>query len=212
MRAVKAMSCMPAWHAAAMRTHALGASARRASRPGMRWRSFRRDRRLSATLMRGVTLTECLIALVVLSIGLMGMARLMVEGLRAGHLALLRTQAVNLVSDMAERIRANPSAGAAYACASYGGGPSTRACAPTDSATGANCSMADLAEDDLARWQGAARALLPLTPSECAADVVYAVAGGRDEPARFQISVSWTERGERLPSTYQSDLLLVSSP
>jgi type IV pilus assembly protein PilV len=179
---------------------------------GVRGGACLRGRRSLAQVMQGVTLIECLIALVVLSIGMIGMARLMIEGLRAGHLALLRTQAVNLVSDMAERIRANPAGGAAYECASYVGGPSRRGCAPTDSTVGSNCMMADLAEDDLARWQGAARTLLPLTPSACAADVVYTAASTRDEPSRFQITVSWMERGEPLPGMYRSDLLLVPPP
>jgi len=164
------------------------------------------------TLMRGISLIECLIALVVLSLGLIGMARLMIEGLRVGHGALLRTQAVNLVSDMAERIRANPTGGAAYECASYGGGPSGHACAPTDSMLSTSCTNTELAEDDLARWQGTARVLLPLAPDTCAADVIYTSATAPDEPSRFRISVSWNERGEPQPSTYRSDLLLVSPP
>ena len=103
----------------------------------------------------GMSLIECLVALLVLTIGLMGMASLMLQGLRSGYLALIRTQAVNLVSDMGERIRANPGAAGAYDCATYTGGPSEQGCAPTDSASGTNCSSAQLAQDDLARWQGA---------------------------------------------------------
>ena len=159
---------------------------------------------------RGMTLIECLIALVVLSIGLIGVARLMLEGLRNGHGALLRTQAVNLVTDMAERIRANPSARGAYQCAGYVGGPSSHHCAPTDSAAGTNCSAAELAEDDLARWLAAASASLPLASGTCAANVEYIAPNGPDEPERFQISVSWLEHAEPSPVTYRSDLLVVS--
>jgi type IV pilus assembly protein PilV len=161
---------------------------------------------------RGLTLIECLIALVVLAIGLLGMAGLMVQGLRNGHDALLRTQAVNLVTDMAERIRANPAAADAYDCMSYAAGPATRNCAPTISGTGTNCTTIDLAEDDLARWQYAASALLPLAPDSCAANVEYAGPGASSEPARFRVSVAWLERGEPAPVTYRSDLLLVPSP
>lgn len=161
---------------------------------------------------RGVSLIECLIALVVLAIGLLGMASLMVQGLRDGHGALLRTQAVNLVTDMAERIRANPAAGVAYDCSSYPSGPAPHNCAPTDAAVGTNCTATDLAEDDLARWQLAASSLLPLVPSTCAANVEYAVPGASDEPARFRVSVAWLDRSEQAPVTYRSDLLLVSSP
>jgi prepilin-type N-terminal cleavage/methylation domain-containing protein len=58
--------------------------------------------------MRGMSLIEVLVALVILSVGLLGIAQLLIHGMRTSHAALLRTQAVNLVADMAERIRANP--------------------------------------------------------------------------------------------------------
>jgi hypothetical protein len=49
--------------------------------------------------------------MVVLSIGMLGIAALYVESLRSGTSALLRSQAVAFASDMADRIRANPTAG-----------------------------------------------------------------------------------------------------
>ena len=64
---------------------------------------------------RGFSLVEVLVALIVLSVGMLGIASLYVDSLRAGRTALLRTQAVFLATDMADRIRANPTAGAAYA-------------------------------------------------------------------------------------------------
>jgi type IV pilus assembly protein PilV len=140
------------------------------------------------------------------------MAGLIVQGLRDGHGALLRTQAVNLVTDMAERIRANPAAAAAYECATYASGPATRNCAPTDSAAGTNCTSTDLAEDDLARWQQAASRLLPLAAGACVANVEYFAPSSSADPARFRVSVAWLERGEPAPVTYRSDLLLVPSP
>jgi type IV pilus assembly protein PilV len=159
-----------------------------------------------------LTLIECLVALVVLAIGLLGMAGLMIQGLRNGHDALLRTQAVNLVTDMAERIRANPAGAGAYDCTTYASGPSTRNCAPTVSAAGANCTTTDLAEDDLARWQQATSTLLPIAPGACAANVEYTLPASSDETARFRVSVAWLERGEPAPVTYRSDLLLVPAP
>jgi hypothetical protein len=113
---------------------------------------------------------------------------------------------------MAERIRANPAGADAYDCTSYAAGPRTRNCAPTSSATSTNCTTTDLAEDDLARWQFAASALLPLASGSCAANVEYAAARASNEPARFRVSVAWLERGESAPVTYRSDLLLVPSP
>ena len=60
-----------------------------------------------ATADKGFTLVEVLVALVVMSVGMLGIAALYLEGLRAGRTALYRTTAVNLAADMADRIRAN---------------------------------------------------------------------------------------------------------
>lgn len=58
--------------------------------------------------MRGFTLLEVLIALVVLSIGLLGIAALQGIGLRSSQGAYLTSQAGLLAYDIADRIRANP--------------------------------------------------------------------------------------------------------
>lgn len=63
---------------------------------------------------RGFTLLEVLIALVVLSIGLLSLAGLQATGLRNNHSAYLRSQATLLAYDAIDRIRANRSAAASY--------------------------------------------------------------------------------------------------
>jgi type IV pilus assembly protein PilV len=55
---------------------------------------------------RGFSLLEVLIALLVLSIGLLGLAALQAAGLRSSHGAYLSSQATLLAYDMADRIRA----------------------------------------------------------------------------------------------------------
>lgn len=58
-------------------------------------------------LAQGFTLLEVLIAIVVLSIGLMGLAGIQAVGVRNTHSANLRTLAVQQAYDMADRMRAN---------------------------------------------------------------------------------------------------------
>jgi type IV pilus assembly protein PilV len=59
-------------------------------------------------LQCGFTLLEVMIALVIFSIGLLGLAGLQAGGLRSNTQAQLRTIATIQAYDMAERIRANP--------------------------------------------------------------------------------------------------------
>jgi type IV pilus assembly protein PilV len=56
---------------------------------------------------RGFTLVESLVALVVLSIGLLGIASLQLSSLRWNHGASLRSQATLLAYDILDRMRAN---------------------------------------------------------------------------------------------------------
>jgi len=55
----------------------------------------------------GFTLLEVLIALLVLAIGLLGLAALQTTGLRANQMASMRTLATQLAYDMTDRMRAN---------------------------------------------------------------------------------------------------------
>jgi type IV pilus assembly protein PilV len=65
--------------------------------------------------VQGFTLFEVLIALVVLSVGLLGLASLQTNTLKFNQGAYLRTQATNLAYDMADRMRANRAAAIANA-------------------------------------------------------------------------------------------------
>lgn len=55
-------------------------------------------------------MVEVLVTMLVLSIGLLGMAALQLNGLRSVNSASYRTQATLLLSDIAERVRSNPTA------------------------------------------------------------------------------------------------------
>ena len=60
----------------------------------------------------GVTLTETLVAILVMSTAALGLAGLQAENLRANREAYARTVAVQRAADMLDRIRANPAVGA----------------------------------------------------------------------------------------------------
>jgi type IV pilus assembly protein PilV len=60
-----------------------------------------------AARIRGFTLIEVLVSLVILSIGLLGMAKLMLVSSRANDSAYLRSQATTLAYEMLDNMRAN---------------------------------------------------------------------------------------------------------
>jgi len=170
----------------------------------------------------GMSLIEVLVALVVLSVGMLGIAVMFVQSVRSSRTAILRTQAVNLVSDMADRIRANANAQEAYDTDNYGGGPQFQSCAPDpDGLISINCNPAQLAEDDLARWQRSVRegrtALPELKEGPAEAEVHYIAPAAEGQPERYRIRVAWREPNESRNAaanseqlySYQSDVVLL---
>jgi type IV pilus assembly protein PilV len=138
----------------------------------------------------GFSIVEVLVALIVLSVGMLGIASLYVDSLRAGRTALLRTQAVFLATDMADRIRANPTAGAAYA---LGGADNGCVAGAADSV---NCTPAQMAAQDIFLWQNQITQLLP---AGAAGNIVH-VPGTL--PDTYTISVTWPEAGQPGDAAY----------
>ncbi|NND37812.1 MAG: type IV pilus modification protein PilV [Gammaproteobacteria bacterium] len=140
--------------------------------------SSRRHRRAN-----GFTLVEVLVALVVMTVGMLGVAVLYVEGLRMNRTSILRTLAVGLTSDMADRIRANSEVPASYA----GAGPGNNNNCVNGIAT---CTAAQQAEDDWFWWWNDVTTHLP-AGVEANINVV-----GVGNLNRYEISLSWAEPGQ----------------
>ena len=135
----------------------------------------------------GFSLVEVLIALIVMSVGMLGIAGLYVHSMQAGRTSLFRHHAVNLAGDVADRIRANPSAGAAYA----GAGSDAGNCV----GGGSNCAPEQMAAYDIHLWDIQADTTLP----EGSVEVTY-TAG---TPANYQVTIRWQEAGlEADPPSY----------
>lgn len=135
---------------------------------------------------RGFTLVELLVALAVLSIGMLGVAKLFVVTLQGNASATSRLYAVNLATDLADRIRANRTAGAAYA-----GAGADNNC--VGGAVGAvTCTPAQMAATDLFLWQQQVAATWPAGAST--ATVAFA-AGLPNTPNTYTITINWQEQG-----------------
>lgn len=132
----------------------------------------------------GFSLLEAMVALVVLSVGMLGIAALHGQSLTTTRSAQLRTQAVNLAGDMADRIRVNRLGGAAYA-----GAAENNECDPQSSGGGTgDCTPAQMAAHDLFVWQTQLARLLPNGEGSVEYDDT--------DPPTYTIRVSWIEPSE----------------
>jgi len=98
----------------------------------------------------GFTLIEVLIAVIVLAIGLLGLASLQSQSLQFNFSAYQRSQANILAYDIIDRVRANRTASMAgsYNLALGAGPVSATDCQNA----GANCTAGDMANFDLTQW------------------------------------------------------------
>ena len=110
---------------------------------------------------QGFTLLEMLIAVVVLSIGLLGLAGLQATSLRLNQEALMRSQEAHLAYDMIDRMRSNmPGVNAGnYDLPTLPTATDTDCTSYTGTATG--CTVAAMSAQDYFEWNAVLTAALP---------------------------------------------------
>ena len=145
----------------------------------------------------GFSLVEVLITLVIMSVGMLGIAGLYVQTMQAGRTSMFRHHAVTLAGDVADRIRANPLAGNAYNHAATATG--------TDNSCvtgGIDCNSADMAANDIFLWQAQANDTLPAGNVA----IAFTAAAGLVPPT-YLITISWSE-----PSQVPAPTFIISIP
>jgi type IV pilus assembly protein PilV len=121
----------------------------------------------------GFTLIEVLIAMLVLAVGLLGLAGLQAASLKNNQSAYNRSQATQLAYDLADRMRANVAGKTSYTAILPSSATPKATCLTT---TG--CSLADMATNDLYQWNLAVSTSLPngigtldITPKPCTTNI-----------------------------------------
>ena len=157
---------------------------------------------LSATLGRlrrpaqaGFSMLEALVAILVLSFGVLALAglqwRVLSESLGAGN----RHVAVQLAGDMADRIRANPVLNATsdrrHPYLADGSPAAAQGPEPSCAADGASCNAGQLAAHDLWTWKRAVAAALP--------GGLASINGQDDAGGLLFLHVAWNEPGLLVP-------------
>ena len=132
----------------------------------------------AVAVQRGFSLVEVLIALIIMSVGMLGIASLYVQSMQAGRTSLFRHNAVTLAGDVADRIRANPTAGALYA----GGAGVNHNCVDG----GVDCTPDQIAAEDIFHWDAEAQDVLPN-------GTIGVIFDNLNNPPEYTITITWDE-------------------
>ena len=124
-------------------------------------------------------MVEVLVAIVVLSFGLLGLAGLQADGLRSNHDAYMRSQATLLAYDMLDRMRANLQG------VENGFYDDLLATTPTDPACiSSGCSIQEMSQHDAFEWSAKLAEMLPGGTG---------LVAGSGSGSIFTITVMWDE-------------------
>jgi type IV pilus assembly protein PilV len=149
----------------------------------------------------GFTLIEVLVAVVILSVGVLGLAHLQIKVLRSLSGSYLQQQAVTQAYDLADRMRANK---AGFEAGSYNSADSVNYQIPanngcTQSASAAlNCTSAQMAAHDSFEWaQNLDRALPKALGTVCLDQVTSDATACDGAGTTYTITVAWTDRSDQ---------------
>ena len=132
---------------------------------------------------RGVSLIESLVALLVLALGILGLAGIQTRTLADTRLTNARAAAIRMSNDIQERMKLNVEA-QSLAANPYITGFGAVAAATTNCNT-APCTAAQLAAFDLAQWKATLSTALPGGDAQ--------IFASPDDTRQFGVLVSWTD-------------------
>jgi type IV pilus assembly protein PilV len=137
---------------------------------------------------RGFTLVEVMVAMAVLAVGLLGIAKLSLGTVQSNGSAFMRTQATELIQQIVDDMRANePQAASGGYNITLGTNPGAAPACITGT-----CSAALIATFDLARWYTQLAALLPNGRGQVQVTQVNNTAGGNLQNQAV-ITVTWDD-------------------
>lgn len=150
------------------------------------------------TRIAGFTLLEAMIALLIFSVGLLGLAGLQAGSLKNSKVSDWRSIAIIAAHDMANRITANNRGADVSTNSPIYTNITTAPSGPVNCVTTANCTQGDLEQWDAYEWETYLANNLP-----SGAGTVKTLAGGG-----YEITVSWDEGNTGAANkSYKTDIL-----
>lgn len=136
-----------------------------------------------ANIQSGISLIESLVAIVVMSLGILGILGLQLRNLADTQTSLNRAQAIRLIEDLSEKIQANPNG-----LGSLSAYESTWNDTPTGTCATDGCTLSEMGAYDVKQWKDAVKATLPKGD---AAIFISAVDSAAENRRQLGVMVAW---------------------
>jgi len=140
---------------------------------------------------KGFTLVEVLVSVLILSLGLLGVAGLQTFSLRSNQGAFFRTQATAAAYDIADRMRANPKG---VADGSYDAVDTSQLPGDPNCIT-AGCTTSQLADYDILDWASNSISVLPAGAGTVKIDDMGTATDPSDDV--FVVTVLWNDATDK---------------
>ena len=152
------------------------------------------------SVQQGFTLIEVMVALLIIAVGMLGVAGMQTMGMQSGGLAAQRLSVIMKAQEIAERIRVNSSSIASYNIGDAETG-TNNACFNSTS-----CTAAELAEYDIYLWKQDLKTVLP-NNANTTASVIVSNPNPDTKPAVVTITISWDSAvgSQSYTTTFQVD-------
>ena len=140
---------------------------------------------------RGITLIESMVALVIAALGILGVLGVQMRTLTDTQTTVRRAQAIRLIEDLSERLKAHPNA--LMSLGNYANAwtdPPTPTAAAATNCASTPCTDTQLTTYDVAEWKRAVQRTLPLGDA-----TIFLAPGDTDATNRRQlgIMIRWRE-------------------
>lgn len=166
--------------------------------------SLKQQPRFVVSLHKGFSLLEVLVALLVLSIGLLGLAALQTTGIKFNQQSYQRTQATLQAYEIIDRMRVNRSGGtinALFDSVTLGSKPGSTNCASTS-----DCDADQMAEYDIRTWNTANESLLTEGSGAVCRGTFNSSLTCTVGGAIYRVAVKWKENDLDMQLIFESQL------
>jgi type IV pilus assembly protein PilV len=157
-------------------------------------------------VQNGFSILEVLVAIVIFSIGLLGLAGLQLVSLSGNQSANIRSTATALAYDMSDRMKANMAGLSAGNYNNVAGADNSCQAVHYDGvhSSPATCTVAQLAQDDIYDWNKTVAGALPGGVATVCIDSTPSTSACDNSGVNYTIRVSWTDKPKNQASVTKS--------